>query len=137
MRSRRRFASSARKVLARSARACSCRRRATTTDATAIINGRNVNNISFSPQSPIELWRYASIQVVAAGDYSSVLSHQESLTGQYLSGRRRIAIPEHRRPGNGTALVVHGARQNNLKNVTVEFPLGRLICITGVGAGET
>jgi hypothetical protein len=77
MASRRLFARSARKALARSARASSRRRRATTTDATAIITRRNVNKISFIPQSPTELRRYASIQVVAAGQL--VGDHSQSL----------------------------------------------------------
>jgi excinuclease ABC subunit A len=61
-----------------------------------------------------------------------------SLTGQYLTGARRIEVPAERRKGNGQALVIEGARANNLKNVTAKIPLGTFCCITGVsGSGKS
>ena len=76
--------------------------------------------------------------VVAAGTPADVAQNTKSLTGDYLAGRKYIAIPMKRRPGNGTFLELNGAQGNNLKNVEVKFPLGMLTCITGVsGSGKS
>ncbi|MFB0611068.1 excinuclease ABC subunit UvrA [Aurantiacibacter poecillastricola] len=77
-------------------------------------------------------------EVVAQGTLKQVLKAKNSLTADYLTGRRRIEVPETRRKGNGKALTVHGARANNLNNVTASIPLGTFTCVTGVsGSGKS
>ncbi len=76
--------------------------------------------------------------IVAQGSLQDILASKASLTGQYLSGARRIEVPAKRRTGNGHAIVVEGARANNLRNVTARFPLGTFTCVTGVsGSGKS
>ena len=76
--------------------------------------------------------------IIAEGDMEAIANTPGSITGEFLSGRRSIPVPVLRRPGNGHHLVLRGARENNLRDVTVKFPLGTFTCITGVsGSGKS
>ncbi len=74
-------------------------------------------------------------EIIARGTPEQIAEAEKSVTGQYLTGVREIAVPKKRRKGNGKKITVKKATGNNLKNVTADFPLGKFVCVTGVSGG--